>query len=343
MGIGTSGSSATSDSGALFEQWDGQSWTSLPAPPTGKIINGQPVTPPTSLSCTSTSFCAAVGGYMANRNLDGGLSAVVETWDGQAWAAPQTPVSSSSELSDVSCVGSTFCMAVGKQQPTGGQIEALSESWDGSQWASIPMPAQSGSSLLQSVSCMSANFCLAAGTSEPSDAGQSGDQTEVIAEVWNGSSWTTAASPRSFGHDLSLSQPVLDCMAQSQCLVVWSSTWPVASQGGPTPPDAGFSAVSQLWNGTEWSSVPIFNPDPASSGFNVFYDESCASATDCTVVGSTIKGANRSSAIESWDGSQWTVEPISTTTTTTTTSSTVPTSSTTTTSSTVPTSSTNAP
>lgn len=299
MAIGGSGTTAT------FEEWTGQSWVTLPAPPTGPV-QGQPSTAPQSLSCASITFCAAVGGYALNAAGGGGETAVVENWNGQAWSTPQTPALLSTHpgnvlLSSVSCVTSSFCMAVGQQQ-TGAQFLALAVTWDGSHWTSVPPPPQNGSVSLQSVSCASIDYCFAVGVLDP--PGNTG-QTQIVAEAWNGSSWTTEPAPLPFGHDLSLSLATLTCPAPSQCLVVWSST-ATANRGHPTPSNAAFAAVSQFWNGANWSSVPISNPDSSSNEFNVVYSQSCTNTTDCTIVGTKTDGLNQASLIESWDGTKWT-------------------------------------
>jgi hypothetical protein len=93
------------------------------------------------------------------------------------------------------------------------------------------------------------------------------------------------------------------------CLSVWSSTWPMVREGGPTPANDGFEADSQLWNGSSWSAVTMPNPSPASGQFNFLSDESCVDASDCVVVGATTNvGSTR--LIESWNGSTWMVDSI---------------------------------
>jgi hypothetical protein len=55
-----------------------------------------------SVSCTSSSFCAAAG--------DGGN---VLTWDGASWSSPTMLDSGDVNFVSVSCASSSFCVAVG--------------------------------------------------------------------------------------------------------------------------------------------------------------------------------------------------------------------------------------
>ena len=91
-------------------------------------------------------------------------------------------------LSGISCVTSSFCMAVGTEQ-VGAQVLALAEGWDGTQWRTLPTPVVSGSAV-QAVSCTSTSFCFAAGTVDPPDTGRSSPTTRIIVEEWNGTSWS---------------------------------------------------------------------------------------------------------------------------------------------------------
>ncbi len=307
MGVGNDGQTAT------FSQWNGASWTELPAP-TGTINGQSPI--PSQVSCTALNFCVAVGGSIDNPStFAGGETAVIERWDGLAWAAPETPVLATTHPGNVifwsvSCVSSVFCMAVGQTE----QIHTLAEEWDGSQWRTTPTPpVDDPSAGLESVSCTSAEFCFALGTQESSDAGPSEPETTIIAEVWNGSSWAKVPAPIPFGGILSLSRSALACTSPSQCSAVWSSTWALERQGGPTPAHAGFPAVSQLWNGSSWSVLSMPNPTSSSGQFNILYDESCSAAIDCVAAGTTADGyTSPTMLIESWDGSRWTEDQVPT-------------------------------
>jgi len=302
-----------SQTGGTFQKWDGNTWTSLPALPNGAVDGGQP-TYPSSLSCTSTVFCIAVGGNVYKQGNTGGTIPVIEMWNGQDWLPPVTPVSAlpdGATLEDVSCVSRTFCMAVGKQHQ-GTQNLELAVEWDGSQWISGSLPGYTGSSTLQnsdahlqSISCDSNTHCVALGTVDYVAAGQTSDNTQLIADIWNGSSWSSMPAPLPVAPDVAYAQPEVDCLGPSGCIAFWSSIWVSESQSGPTNPDGGFAATSQLWNGVDWTEIPLTTPDPNSQTFDIVNSLACSSQISCTAVGTTTDGSNQTTLVEYWNGSQW--------------------------------------
>src|SRR5947209_6843814 len=105
-----------------------------------------------SVSCTSPSFCVAVGNAYTNP----GFQTIVEKWDGSSWSTMTTPSSSSQdELFGVSCTSESFCIAVGHH---GG--DELAEKWDGSSWSTLAPTDSTAPVGLRSVSCTSASFCI---------------------------------------------------------------------------------------------------------------------------------------------------------------------------------------
>ena len=305
---------------AGFEEWNGRSWVALPSPPTGQASGA--FTGPTDISCTSPRFCAAVGGFTLVDSLE--QVAVVETWNGQAWATPDTPVSTAEaggtiSLTDISCVTPTFCMAVGGEPGAPHEGARSPKSGMGAKWSAVPTPSEQGSANLDTVSCTSTDFCLAEGVTEIDTA--STVETEPISDTWNGSSWAQTSAPLPMPQDLAgLSQLALSCGSATQCVSVWSSRCPVIRFGGPTgcSMTEGTPALSQMWNGSTWRLVPIPNPSPSSGNSNLVSDIACATGDDCvavgiaaltaTVNGSVVAGIDRVGLIESWDGSRWTAE-----------------------------------
>jgi len=98
---------------ALAEQWDGTSWSlvTIPSPPDGTY------SPLTSVSCTSSTFCLAVG--LTGSNL-ATASPYAERWNGTTWtlqynnpAFPLPPTALRGQLFGVSCASPSACMAVG--------------------------------------------------------------------------------------------------------------------------------------------------------------------------------------------------------------------------------------
>jgi hypothetical protein len=105
---------------ALAESWNGTSWTrqKVPAPSSSKTdeLNG--------VSCVAGDTCAAVGDWATNR-YNGPSSTLAEEWHNGAWKVTPTPNPSgaSSSLSNVSCIGSSDCIAVGSSYNTSSEVE----------------------------------------------------------------------------------------------------------------------------------------------------------------------------------------------------------------------------
>jgi hypothetical protein len=281
-----------------FQVGAGRSWRRLPSLPM-RPIDGLQLTAPTQLSCTSVKFCVAVGSAAFNQATTGLHEAVIQMWTGQGWATPLIPVMRpaasyyQNQLEGVSCVGPTFCMAVGFQQ-AGSITAALAERWDGSQWKEMTMPPVSGSEL-ESVSCTSSSFCLALG-----GADRPGD----LVETWNGQSWSLAAYPQPFGHYPWMPISSLACTSPTRCLAVWSS-----AIDGSAPQWAFVSAVSQLWNGSNWTDVVMPNPSLGSAQINLISGVSCTDRDDCVAVGRTMGEGEQTMLIESWNGAAWMEDP----------------------------------
>ncbi len=125
VGVTVTGGVATS----LVEQWSGTTWSLVTVP----SVTGAMFSALTSVSCTGTSSCTAVGVNVSPVNNDVTASL---TWNGSTWAllAPQNPavntgVNNLATLSGVSCVGGQACIAVGSAYPGAGATQhALIES-----------------------------------------------------------------------------------------------------------------------------------------------------------------------------------------------------------------------
>lgn len=156
----------------FVERWNGSEWSiqSTPATLKGSELTG--------VSCTSTTACTAVGyqGY----GHEGGIeqrekSALVERWNGAQWSLQSTPSVEGSAFNGVSCVSSTYCMAVGRYStnsiaesynPESNESEeVLGESWNGTAWtvSAVPgvRPWPYPLNQLEAVSCIDQTHCVA--------------------------------------------------------------------------------------------------------------------------------------------------------------------------------------
>ena len=146
MAVGHYAVDTDNDSAPLAEEWNGTSWSILPAP----VSPGAPEsfgggTFLTGVSCTSASACTAVGNYF---NRSGDLSTLAEAWNGTSWSlqpTPDAPGSTDNFLLGVSCTSPTACTAVGYNQKPGSFTEhRLAEAWNGTSWSLEHPPAPGG-------------------------------------------------------------------------------------------------------------------------------------------------------------------------------------------------------
>jgi hypothetical protein len=94
--------------GALIESWNGTVWSVESAAPKGS--SGISLA---GVSCISSTDCVAVGDYDTNGQGTTGET-LVESWDGVAWYVTGSPDKGGANfLSNVSCISSTLCVAVG--------------------------------------------------------------------------------------------------------------------------------------------------------------------------------------------------------------------------------------
>ena len=122
------------------------------------------------------------------------------------------PASSSDTLLSVSCVGPSFCLAVG-----GTGSVPLAETWNGTAWtlATVALPTGTTDADLTSVSCVATTICQVLGTAI-------GSANTIFGNQWNGSalSLTAAATPPS-----SATTPIpealgMSCVSATWCLAV---------------------------------------------------------------------------------------------------------------------------
>lgn len=283
-----------------------------------------------SVSCTTASFCEAVGG-----SINAGAGAVAEVWNGSTWTqqsvpAPTAPHPQGFELDGVSCTAADACEAVGYYSTTSGAV-ALAERWNGTSWTVQPSASLTyANSELGGVSCTAADVCEAVGFYSNTPSG--GRLT--LAEAWNGSKWKAQTTPDpgistgNYGNALE----AVSCAIADRCEAVgyyttasvqtvtlaeeWNgSAWTQHSTPDPGSGVAYLNGVSctaattceafgdsslvfaAVWNGTAWKAQSVPNP----SGTNYGYGVSCPSASACEAVGTDSNGV----LTDKWNGTAW--------------------------------------
>jgi hypothetical protein len=291
------------------------------------------------VSCVTSVFCMKVGNPVTPPG-PGGNSAFAQEWNGTTWSPPLTlptiPSATASQLSGVSCVTTSYCVAVGFVRFASAE-GPLIEQWNGSAWTIVSDATTSPPTLLNGVSCLSVSFCMASGYVTSG---------VPIADQWNGSTWTsttlTTPSAITDGNgpfSVSCASPT-ECMMvgygdapSTQLPLVWSwngSMWAsallplgtyssgvmfsVSCAGASFCTAVGFAAATsgpprnlvEIWNGSSWSLTPAV-PQPSSTSPNVSFDVSCFSATSCTAVGFTVSSSVQVSQVLTWNGQSWSV------------------------------------
>ena len=222
---------ATRGTATLAAVWNGKSWRAQSVP----VVVGGADPSLSGVSCTSASFCEAVGQFASM--LTGREAPLAERWDGRGWLVQPGASSGATGLSglrSVSCTSPTDCEAVGYSTDGG-----LAEVWNGHFWSRQQGPnGVKGSTLgvLTGVSCPTSGLCEAVGY----DLGSSGAGVAVAATS-SGSAWKAQGLPKLGG-----GQPVdlngVSCASTSFCQAV--------GQYGST--SSGSHPLVLAWNGSAW-------------------------------------------------------------------------------------------
>lgn len=264
-----------------------------------------------SVSCTSGTFCMAVGtsGPMVTASLAHGTGVSVavnarrsaartvpfkplaERWGGARWRivpAPNPAGSTGTFLYSVACSSRRACIAVGGA--SAGKVGVpLAERWNGSRWsiAKTPRPPKSSFSDLDGVSCASSHECMAVGF----DVSTSGVEYG-LAEHWNGSRWSLAGLVQP-GPDVVLYS--VSCAAASSCTAV--GLYEVKKTRLP---------LVERWTSGRWRKQPA----PATGVLN---GVSCPTFSRCTAVGfQPKKGQPLQSEFLAmrWNGRKWSTQSV---------------------------------
>ncbi|MFN2607437.1 MAG: hypothetical protein ABR511_06010 [Acidimicrobiales bacterium] len=282
----------------LAEAWDGSQWA-IQAAPDGPGDTSSLA----GVSCPAPGTCTAVGSSQAFLKKQYPVT-LAERWNGASWTVQPTPNpvdgARGASFVSVSCPTASACTAVG------GDVDgtrALVERFDGSAWTLDAPAVPSGAVTfdLAAVSCASSTSCHAVGA----DARNSGVPVPV-AESSEGGGWRVDLVDVPDGEQdaalLAVSCPATSCMAVGS----------VATTGRGEDRRsvvARAPAISELWDGTRWSLLPV--PTPAGGVGADLAGVSCPGGTaGCEGVGSY---ADRSGAevtlAERWDGHVWTPQP----------------------------------
>jgi len=154
----------------LAESYNGSTWTVQTTPTPEHSIEAQL----SSVSCSATNACTAVGGY--DNSAEKGERALIERYNGTSWqlqeaASPvgkPAPKESHWALTAVSCPTSGSCVTVGSYAESAAARKLLlGEEWNGTSWELALPVDRTGAGVLydeaRGVSCSAALTCTLAG------------------------------------------------------------------------------------------------------------------------------------------------------------------------------------
>ncbi len=252
-------------------------WQSVPSMDTSPLQSNHL----RSVSCVTTSYCVAVG-YFFNGLVN---QALVEVYRDGTWSripAAQEPFLELNVLQGVSCVTTSYCVAVGYFF-NGVVNRPLLEVLVGTAFqARAPSGSpDAGSEKLYGVSCVASGTCALVGDQVDNGVWR------TLAGVYSSGTWSV--SP---GHQGALYG--VSCTGAGYCMAV-----------GDRVGLAAWQALAVSYSGAGWSPVTI--GDTAVGETNVLRSVSCASASFCVAAGSYWNGALWQTLVDTWDGSAWSI------------------------------------
>ncbi len=223
-----------------------------------------------AVSCTSSTFCVAVG-YGSNTG-DDAYDTFAESYNGTSWKQIKSATvgrDDFEELLGISCTSSTSCVSGGYYY--GGStafvylplVESLSK---GAFSATSISDARTPGGYVSGISCPSAKMCIAVGSfyTEETDT--------PIVEMWNGKTWTLVVVPKPGAMYYELE--AVTCTSTSFCMIV----------GGYGGEDSAGAPVVMTFNGSSFTlhNVPVGAADSEDA---YLYAVSCASPSACLAAG----------------------------------------------------------
>jgi hypothetical protein len=287
-------------------------WTPSNAPLPATLPDGNPPQASVlySTSCSSVSFCVAVGNVAST---GGGSYPLVETYSSGVWTPSTAPVPSDAVvesdgepglgiLMSVSCPSDGNCAAAGLYLATGikdgqtvGFQTPLLEVLANGAWSATAGTFPSNQTLASannvwSVSCGATGSCMAVASDGGQIAGGGpnapGDWEALIYILDNGT-WQLQPQPplpANYQDDLVLSS--VSCPDASDCIVVGSYGEP---GNPPSVPDTQYGLILTYAAGT-WTTLEAQLPSNAATlqegaGLNMLDAVDCVDATDCVAGG----------------------------------------------------------
>jgi hypothetical protein len=270
-------------------------WTVVAAPPTGQNATL------TSVATVSDSGAWAVGYHSGAAFTNVGAKALIDIWNGAAWAqvaVPATP-GNTALLLGVSASSATDAWAVGRTQLNKSGFEPLALHWNGTAWSVSP-------GFAGALSPISGASAEGVADISPSDAYAIGDSAATAVGSlahWNGTAWSPMTLPLPANAN---SNTTLSAISADGPGDVWIVGTFLDSATGQN------ETFSEHFNGTTWTVVPM--PPVTSSNINAFFQFNgikANSPSDVWAVGDSgvvdVPGSH--TLIEHFNGTAWSIVP----------------------------------
>ncbi len=172
-------------------------------------------------------------------------------------------------------------------------------------WQAVKSPVSGGASM-SGISCSSVTFCMAVGTvpgNEPTSS--QGNLFSLAAYTWNGQTWSAIDSPES-AINTGTTNGYLEgvaCASSNACLAYGTGFSPASSEY----PIGILETAVVFWNGTSWTDTNFPNHLDQISGLN------CPATNWCVAIdvpGQDVASGGLVSAAV-WNGTAWSITPIS--------------------------------
>jgi hypothetical protein len=241
------------------------------------------------VNCPVETMCMTVGSY----GTSGGQVAWAQRQVGSAWTMWNIGVpagATRSELNDVSCLTSTWCMGVGWKM-VGGDDKPFATGFNGNAWTETAALAQNNAAF-KGVSCVSTTNCVA--------VGQAG--SKPLLEVWNGFGWSVpAAQPPVPGAWESAVLNSVHCVSATWCMATGSLR---RNESGTVY----WRPFADIWNGSSWTTTTGVPWGGNTEG--LAFGISCRSTSECWIVGEGRSGSTLRPWAVRWTGSTWEIQSI---------------------------------
>lgn len=263
----------------LIETQSGGVWSASEVDVSLLSASAAPAPTLTDVSCPSAGNCVAVGSYS---DTSGNTEPLIETETNGVWSAAEAPLAGlgtvvTAELQNISCPSAGNCTAVGDYSRGAA---ALIETESDGVWTASAGPLPSGAAYLsfQGLSCSSAANCVAVG----SDQSVTSPGGAAILETERNGNWTATTADLT-NLSTSTSYPpdfeAVSCPTDGNCTAV--GYYPDTTN---TYQPLLENEVGGVWQPATEDTIPA---DATGTQSDLWVNSvSCASAGDCTAVGS---------------------------------------------------------